>query len=208
MGIEIDLLQFPKIERKLGTRTEDHRAIARRFDKQFFDGSRDTGYGGYVDDGRWQAVAQRLITHYRLIANARVLDIGCAKGFLVKEFYALGIDAYGLDISGYALANCAPAARRRLFHRNANDLPRHSYALMVSINTLHNLPSDECASALATMSQRSKHQYVTLDAYRNDEERVRMEAWNLTARTILHVDEWKKMFAECGYSGDYSWFIP
>jgi hypothetical protein len=35
-----------------------------------------------------------------------------------------------------------------------------------------------------------------------------MYAWNLTAKTILHVDDWKKLFAEVGYTGDYYWFIP
>jgi hypothetical protein len=31
--------------------------------------------------------------------------------------------------------------------------------------------------------------------------------WNLTARTVLHVDEWKDLFKEAGYTGDYYWFI-
>ena len=35
-----------------------------------------------------------------------------------------------------------------------------------------------------------------------------MEAWNLTAKTVMHVDEWKSFFAEVGYTGDYYWFIP
>ena len=48
----------------------------------------------------------------------------------------------------------------------------------------------------------------TVDAYRNEEERERMMAWNLTAQTIMHVDEWKAFFAQNGYDGDYYWFIP
>ena len=35
-----------------------------------------------------------------------------------------------------------------------------------------------------------------------------MEAWNLTAKTMMHVDEWKEFFHEVGYRGDYYWFIP
>jgi len=35
-----------------------------------------------------------------------------------------------------------------------------------------------------------------------------MYAWNLTAKTIMSVDEWVSFFAEVGYSGDYYWFIP
>jgi hypothetical protein len=35
-----------------------------------------------------------------------------------------------------------------------------------------------------------------------------MEAWNLTAKTVLHVDEWKNLFKKAGYTGDYYWFMP
>ena len=35
-----------------------------------------------------------------------------------------------------------------------------------------------------------------------------MHAWNLTAKTMLHVDEWKDLFNKAGYNGDYYWFIP
>ena len=213
MGQEIDLLQFPHVTRTLGTRTEEHRAIARRFDKEFFDGSRDTGYGGYVYDGRWVAVAQRLKRHYGLRRGARVLDIGCAKGFLVHDFVNEGLNAWGLDVSGYALAHAyghktARQLTHRLMHRSAVDIPLLKYDLIVSINSLHNLPRDELATTLKKISERSKHAYITMDAYRNDDERARMEAWNLTAKTIMHVDEWVAFFAECGYTGDYSWFMP
>lgn len=208
MGLQIDLLQFPKIKRELGRRTDAHRAIARQFGKDFFDGDRDVGYGGYKDDGRWAAVAQRLITHYKLCANATVLDIGCAKGYLVNELVKLGIDAYGLDISGYALAHCPNGIANRLMHRNANNLPPRAFDLTISINTLHNLEYADCAYALNRMSVMSKHQYVTVDAYNDEQEEERMFAWNLTARTILSVPDWIQMFTNCGYTGDYDWFIP
>ena len=50
--------------------------------------------------------------------------------------------------------------------------------------------------------------FITVDAYRDEEEKARMFAWNLTAKTILHVDEWKELFDEANYEGDYFWFIP
>ena len=50
--------------------------------------------------------------------------------------------------------------------------------------------------------------FITLDAYRNNEEKERMEAWNLTAKTVMHVDKWKEFFNDIGYTGDYYWFIP
>ena len=50
--------------------------------------------------------------------------------------------------------------------------------------------------------------FVTVDAYRNDDEKERMMAWNLTAKTIMSVEDWKLLFSDIGYTGDYYWFIP
>jgi len=33
-------------------------------------------------------------------------------------------------------------------------------------------------------------------------------SWNLTAKTIVHIDEWIKIFEELGYKGEYDWFVP
>ena len=49
---------------------------------------------------------------------------------------------------------------------------------------------------------------IAVDANRNDEEKKKMLAWNLTAKTVLQVDEWKELFKETGCSGDYYWFMP
>ena len=37
---------------------------------------------------------------------------------------------------------------------------------------------------------------------------IRNIDWNLTAKTIMSVDEWKLFFKKTGYQGDYFWFIP
>lgn len=210
MGQQIDLLQFPRVHREIGTRTDEHRAIARLFDKEFFDGGRLTGYGGYVNDGRWIAVAHRLIKHYRLRPADSVLDVGCAKGFLVEALRAQYLDAYGADVSWYAISCASIAIRPRMvcvpvehMHFGVNE-----YRLIVSINTLHNLERDDLVMTLRKMEAANAHCYITVDAYRTPEEKERMFAWNLTAKTILHVDEWLMLFAEAGYTGDYDWFIP
>ena len=93
---------------------------------------------------------------------------------------------------------------------NAKDLPFEddSFDLAISINTLHNLNKEECAIGFKELERVSKKSFVIVDAYSNDEEKIAMELWNLTARTIMHVDEWKQFFEEVRYTGDYYWFIP
>ena len=210
MKREVDLLQFPKVNRVLGTRTEEHRVIARRFDKEFFDGSRDTGYGGYKYDGRWKRVASRMMLYYGLDTGAKVLDIGCGKGFFVNDCRVAGLRAYGIDVSEYAISeSIAPDwtmkedVRDMRYWRGGGN-----WDLVVSINTLHNLELHEIEEVLPWLSAHFKNAYITVDAYRNEEERERMLAWNLTAKTILHVDEWRALFERAGYFGDYGWFIP
>ena len=53
-----------------------------------------------------------------------------------------------------------------------------------------------------------KYSFITVDAYGNQQEKERMDDWNLTALTYKSKDEWKKFFYEAGYTGDYYWFIP
>ena len=213
MKREIDLLRFPHIDRELGSRTEAHRVIARRFDREFFDGSRDTGYGGYADDGRWQAVALRMMLHYGLKPGDRVLDIGCAKGFLVRDLRALGLDALGIDISEYAISKSVVSPytlAMDVLEIGYWSLPGSgkSFNLVVSINTLHNLERKRLAEVLSWLRRLSIRQYITVDAWRNEEQRLRMEAWNLTAKTMMSVADWKAFFDQVGYQGDYWWFMP
>jgi ubiquinone/menaquinone biosynthesis C-methylase UbiE len=85
----------------------------------------------------------------------------------------------------------------------------NSFDVVFSINTIHNLPEKECGQALQEIERVSRGKaFVTVDAYRDDAERERMMEWALTAKTILHVDEWKAFFQDYGYSGDFYWFIP
>ena len=56
--------------------------IARKFDKNFWDGDRKYGYGGYKYDGRWAIPAKKLIELYDLQDGASILDVGCGKGDL------------------------------------------------------------------------------------------------------------------------------
>ena len=188
------------------------RELACRFGREYFDGPRTQGYGGYVYDGRWKPVARRMAEHYQLDESARILDVGCAKGFLLHDFMELLPKATlaGLDISEYAVLNAMERVRPLLRVGNAKELPwpDHSFDLVLAINTIHNLQLSECKQALREIQRVSrKHAYVVVDAYRTEAQRQRLLEWILTAKTFLHVEEWKQLFQEAGYSGDYYWFI-
>lgn len=219
IGNEVDLLiNYPKTKRDVKerglTKTEEDRRIARMFEKDFFDGERRHGYGGFNYHPRfWQPVVPTFKEYYGLSADSSVLDVGCAKGFMLYDFQQIipGIEVKGIDISNYAVANGKEEVRQHLQVADARDLPfaDNSFDLVISINTVHNFERDEVIKSLQEIERVSrKNSFIIVDAYRNDEEKEIMYAWNLTAKTILHVDEWRELFKEAGYTGDYYWFMP
>jgi len=219
MGIEIDLLKnYPKTTRNVKERgsvkTEEDRAIARQFGKEFFDGDRRHGYGGFNYNPRfWQLVIPTFRNHFNLSADSSVLDVGCAKGFMLHDMAALipGITVKGIDISEYSIENTIESMKHHVQVADAKALPFEDnyFDVVISINTVHNLEKDECGKALQEIERVSNERsFITVDAYHNNEEKEAMLSWNLTGKTIMHVDEWKMFFDEIGYSGDYYWFIP
>jgi ubiquinone/menaquinone biosynthesis C-methylase UbiE len=219
MGQEIDLLvNYPRTKRNVDERgaskTEEDRRIARQFGKEFFDGDRKNGYGGFNYMSRfWQPVIPTFQKHWGLTAASSVLDVGCAKGFMMHDMAELipGITVKGIDVSLYAIEHATEDMKPHVQVADARALPfpDKSFDVVISVNTVHNLERADCGKALREIERVArKGAFITVDAYRNAEEKARMEAWNLTAKTMMYVDEWKEFFDEVGYTGDYFWFIP
>jgi len=212
---EVNLLKsLPKSKRDIKTRqtakTKEHVRISREYGHMYFDGPREYGYGGYHYDGRWQTVANDIINYFDLKPGDRVLDVGCAKGFLVKDLLALGIDAYGLDISSYAVLNCEPEVVGRLHLGSAENLPFPdcSFSAVLSINTLHNLRRKQCKLALQEIERLAPGMgFVQVDSYLNVDQKQLFEDWVLTAKHHDYPYAWIDLFCESGYTGDYFWTL-
>ena len=219
VGKEINLMiNYPyttrNISGRLTSKTESDKRIAQKFGKEFFDGSRNHGYGGYYYAPRfWQSVIPGFKQHWNLKCGDLFLDIGCAKGFMLYDLVKLipGINIHGIDISEYAIKSAKEEVKTCCQISNAKDLPFDDKTIdvSVSITTLHNLGQNDLETALIEIERVTKRgSFITLDACRNEEEKERMEAWNLTAKTVMHVDDWKVFLSDVGYTGDYYWFIP
>ncbi len=195
-------------------RTAEDIKIARKFGKEFFDGERRHGYGGYHYNPKyWTGVVRDFIRHYRLTNNSKILDIGCGKGFMLYDFKKAlpGIEIKGIDISAYAVENSMEEIKPFVSvgdARNLSHFKDKEFDLVISINTIHNLHLDDCRRALREIQRIGNTAFIVNDAWRNEEEKQRMLNWNLTGITFMHVEEWKKLFEEVGYQGDYYWFMP
>ncbi len=216
---QINLLKnYPITKRDLKVaeqqRTDHERSIARKFGKDFFDGERKYGYGGYNYNPKyWSEVVRDFVNYYKLEKNARILDVGCGKGFMLYDFKKQfpNFMIYGIDISDYAIENSLEDVRQNLKVGSCDDIPfkDNYFDLVISINTIHNLDKEGCARSLKEICRVSKkNKFIIVDAYSNDEEKKRMYSWNLTAKTIMHQEDWIKFFNENNYDGDYFWFTP
>jgi protein-L-isoaspartate(D-aspartate) O-methyltransferase len=197
------VLEFPKAEAA---------RLAKKWDVEYWDGDRKTGYGGYHYDGRWRKVADAMVEHYGLGPGARILDVGCGKGFLLYDFTQAvqGVEVAGIDISKYALAHAKEEVKPFLQLAGADELPfeDQSFDLVVSINTLHNLYCYDLDKALREIERVGRrHKYLCVESYRSEQEKVNLMYWQFTCETFCTPEEWQWWFHQTGYSGDHSFIF-
>lgn len=88
-----------------------------------------------------------------------VLDAGCAMGLLVAALRDLGVEAYGVDLSEYAISRVREDIRPycavgSLADPLPNSLPRR-YDLVVSIEVLEHMPEEDGKKSIANLCTMS-----------------------------------------------------
>lgn len=192
--------EFPKAEAA---------KVAKKFDQEYWDGDRKYGYGGFKYDGRYRSVAEAMARHYGLKPGDSILDVGCGKAFLLYEFTQVvpGVKVQGLDISRYGIENAKPEVRPFLQVGNATELPfpDHSFDLVISITTFHNLYCYDLDKAVREVERvGKKNKYIVVESYRNEEEKANLLYWQLTCEMFCTPKEWEWHYQQAGYTGDYS----
>ena len=84
--------------------------ISTIYNEEYFERGLVTGVSGYMNYG-WMPELTIRMAHFYVMnlpiqINHKVLDFGCAKGYMVKSLRLLDVEAYGVDISEYAISNC------------------------------------------------------------------------------------------------------
>tara|TARA_Y100000591_G_scaffold106783_1_gene90917 strand:+ start:1105 stop:1770 length:666 start_codon:yes stop_codon:yes gene_type:complete len=183
--------------------------IARKYSKDYWDGNRKYGYGGYkFIPGYWTKVAKKIIKKYKLSNNSKILDIGCGKGFLLYEIKSIlkNINIVGIDISSYAILNSKKEIKKYLFkHDIRKKLPfkKNSFDLIISLGCLHNLNINNLISALNDINRVSKKSYIMVESYRNEFELFNLQCWALTCNSFFKKVEWEWLFSKYNKNGDY-----
>ena len=183
--------------------------IAKLYEKDYWDGDRKYGYGGYkYIPGRWKKVAKDLIDTYNLKAGSKVLDVCCGKAFLLHEMLLIepSLKVVGFDISKHAIENSTKQVRPFLSVAKAEDnfpYKDKEFDLAISLGSLHNLSLKQLSKTAKEINRVGKQGYIMVESYRNDQELFNLQCWALTCKTFLSPDDWVWFLEKNQYQGDY-----
>lgn len=191
-----------------GFRTIHNRISAFKLDREYYDGNRENGYGGYHYDGRWKNIISTILNRYGLSSSSCVLDVGCKKGFFLHDLKETlpGITVRGVENHLYPLENCMDSVKADVQFAPYQSLPflDHSFDFVMAFASIYMLNLGDVMAALLEIERVGKGKsYITVGAYRTAEERELFYDWTVLGTTVLHVDEWLEVFKHCGYTGDY-----
>ena len=193
---------------KKGVRTIHNRLKAFELGKDYYDGDRENGYGGFKYDGRWATIMPTIIERYSLSEDSAVLDLGCKKGFFMHDLkQALpGIKVRGIENHPYPIEYAMESVKDDMVLGEYEKLPfeDNEFDFVMGFAAIYMLNLRGVMSALREIQRVGKGKsYITLGAYRTEEEKELFSMWTLLGTTSLHVDEWSEVFKATGYTGDY-----
>ena len=156
-----DLVISPKIEK-----------LSAVFDRDYFENGVATKKSNYQDyswqrlGSQFQRTARRIVD---LFKPERTLDVGCAKGFLVKALDELGVDAYGIDPSVYAVSNAHPDVGDKINLDSAQSIPYpdDTFDVVTCLDVMEHIPARDVSKTLKEMFRVSKKWVVIRVVTRN-----------------------------------------
>lgn len=138
----------------------------------------------------FDGVAKRLIEDFQ---PHTVLDAGCAWGFLVERLRARGVEAYGIDISEYAISQVHPDIQPYCRVGSITEPFPQTYDLIVSIEVLEHMQPADAERAVENFSKHSDQIVFSSSPYDYKE---------ATHFNVLQSDGWARLFARYGLFRD------
>jgi ubiquinone/menaquinone biosynthesis C-methylase UbiE len=199
-----------KINRKKITKTRNikNKFLAWKLDKDYYDGHRQNGYGGFKYDARWKRLLPKLIKKYKLTKKSKILEIGCKKGFLLFDLNKLlpGIRFQGIENHQYPLKKANKKIKGKLYlkdYHNLKNYKKREFDLVIAFNSIYMQNLGDTIKTISEIKRISKKSYISLASYEKKKDRDKFLDWTLLGTTILKKSEWKKIFKFIGYNGDY-----
>ena len=210
MGKHIDIGYFNN-KLKIRSKVANKRNIINKIEawelgREYYDGKRINGYGGFKYDGRWLKLLPKIIKEYKLNKNSKFLDLGCKKGFLLKDLNSLvpGIKSYGLENHEYPLKKIKEL-KSKIIMSDYYNLPYKDkyFDFVIAFNSIYMQSLGDVIKTLKEINRVSKNSYIVLASGEDEKEIQKFYKWTLIGTTIQLKKDWIKLFKKIGYKGDY-----
>ena len=189
------------------TRKLKNKFIAWELSEQYYDGDRNNGYGGFSYDGRWLNLLPKFIKRYNLNNNSKILDLGCKKGFIMKDLKILlpGAKVYGIEDHLYPIKNAEKEIKKNIIFSNYYKIPfkKNYFDLIIGFSSIYKYNFIDVVKTIKEINRVSKNSFFTVASYSNKKEKELFDKWTLLGTTILQKKEWKQLFKILNYKGDY-----
>lgn len=180
-----------------------------RFDSSFF--SKEyfelgIGYSGYTTTKKGK-LTSHLANFYRaflikvFLNPKKLLDVGCGTGLLVYYLRKMGVDAYGLDVSKYALSKAYPSISRYLVLDSILKLPypSNSFDVVTTFNVLEHLSKEQIPKALIECN-RVKIKYCLHKIYTTENKWIKqLHGGDISNISVFPKEWWNKLLAKLGF---------
>lgn len=127
------------------------------------------------------------------IEPGSVLDAGCAMGFLVEALRKRGVEAWGVDISEYAISNVSPEIQEFCWTGSITDPFPQRYDLIVSIEVVEHLQKADSEKAVRNFCQYSDD--ILFSSTPSDHKEI-------SHFNVQPPEYWAELFAREGYYRD------
>ena len=195
-----------KINRNV-KRSINNKLIAWSLGKEYYDGDRNNGYGGFRYDKRWMTLLPKIIQKYNLSNKSKILDLGCKKGFIMKDFKLLlpKCDIWGVEDHEYPIKNAEKNIKSKIVLSDYYEVPFKDkyFDFIIAFSSIYKHNLKDVIKTIIEINRVSKKSLITVAGYSDDTEKKLFEDWTLLGTTILHKKEWIQLFKLLKYKGDY-----
>ncbi len=173
------------------------------FNADYFLRGKQSGLSNF-EDYRWMPdLTISLATHLKRLVGipdgASVLDVGCARGYLVKALRMTGVEAYGLDVSEWAIANCHPDVKPFV----SNYLNGSHYDFVFSKDTLEHIPEPELSGLVMKLLAKCRRKMFVIVPLAESRDGVYVhpkEEQDATHVNRWTLHDWLAFFQTCSTS--------